>query len=89
MGTALVVWRKWTLPRMHKIAKPSRRTICNVLDELSQGYKARGDALGLQKVEECYDMARRMQTKLTKYNANEKLSSLHDVDGVTGDVPSA
>jgi hypothetical protein len=55
-----------------------------VLRELGRDAEARGDTLALHKIEEASDMAKRMQRKLTHYNQNEKLSSIVDVDGVTG-----
>ena len=46
-----------------------------MLRELARDAVARGDLVSLQKIEEAYDMAKRMQRKLTYYNANEKNST--------------
>lgn len=84
MGTELIVWRKNYI-RWLKPPKPAhKRTICEVLRELGRDAHERGDRVAMQKIEEAHDMAKRMQRKLTHYNANEKLSSIVDVDGVTG-----
>ena len=62
MGTEIVVWRKHPLKR----GKPPKkmRTICEVLRELHRDAMARGDAISMTKLEECHDMAKRMQYKL-------------------------
>lgn len=64
-GTAMVVWRKNPInPR--KQPKPFR-TICEVLRELYREAEARGDALAMARLDECHDMAKRMQQKLEEY----------------------
>lgn len=84
MGTALIVWRKHYV-KWWKPPKPiHKRTICEVLRELAREAEARGDTLSLHKIDEAHDMAKRMQRKLFHYNKNEKMSSIVDVDGVTG-----
>lgn len=62
MGTAVIVWRKHYLKR----GKPPKkmRTICEVLRELHRDATERGDTLSMHKLEECHDMAKRMQYKL-------------------------
>ena len=62
---ALVVWRKNYIKR----TKPPKafRTICEVLRELHHDAEARGDALSMTRIEECNDMAKRMQRKLEEY----------------------
>ena len=71
--------------RTGKPPKPAhKRTICEVLRELGRDAEARGDYLALQKLDEATDMAKRMQNKLQHYNKNERMSSIVDVDGVTG-----
>ena len=69
MGTALVVWRKNYIKR----GKPPKaiRTICEVLRELQRDAEARGDALSSSRIDECYDMAKRMQRRLESYKAGE------------------
>jgi hypothetical protein len=68
-GTALIVWRKnYINPR--KARKPIR-TICEVLRELYRDAEARGDALSMTRIDECHDMAKRMQKKLEEYNRRE------------------
>ena len=64
-GTALVVWRK----NYTKSRKPPKafRTICEVLRELYRDAEARGDALSMTRLDECTDMAKRMQGKLEEY----------------------
>lgn len=64
-GTALVVWRKhYIKPRK---PKKSIRTICEVLRELYRDAEARGDSLAMTRIDECHDMAKRMQRKLQEY----------------------
>lgn len=65
-GTALIVWRKNYI-RGLKPPKPFR-TICEVLRELYRDAEARGDALSMTRLDECNDMAKRMQRKLEEYN---------------------
>jgi hypothetical protein len=66
---ALVVWRKNPInPR--KPAK-SIRTICEVLRELYRDAEARDDGLSMARLDECHDMAKRMQKKLEEYNRRE------------------
>lgn len=84
MGTALVVWRKHYLNLKKPPKPPHKRTICEVLRELAREAEARGDTLSIHKLDEAHDMAKRMQRKLQHYNANERFSSIVDVDGVTG-----
>jgi hypothetical protein len=59
---ALVVWRK----NYTKARKPPKafRTICEVLRELYRDAEARGDVLSMQRIDECTDMAKRMDSKL-------------------------
>ena len=66
---ALVVWRKNYIKRT-KPPKPFR-TICEVLRELYRDAEARGDALSMTRIDECNDMAKRMDRKLREYNQNE------------------
>ncbi len=61
MSTALVVWRKNYI-KARKV-KPIR-TICEVLREMHRDAEAKGDALLLSRIDECYDMAKRMQRRL-------------------------
>ncbi len=61
-GTALVIWRKFK-PKRHKPPKQIR-TICEVLRELARDADARGDALSNARIEEAYDMAKRMDRRL-------------------------
>jgi uncharacterized membrane protein (DUF106 family) len=64
MGTALVVYRK------HHI-KPDKkkqlRTICEVLREMYRSAEEKNDAYLMTRIDECYDMAKRMQRKLQEY----------------------
>ena len=59
---ALVVWRKNYIKRT-KPPKPFR-TICEVLRELYRDAEARGDALSMTRIDECTDMAKRMDQAL-------------------------
>ena len=61
-GTALIVWRKHYL-RRGKPPKPFR-TICEVLRELYRDAEARGDVMSQHRIDEAYDMAKRMQRRL-------------------------
>jgi hypothetical protein len=63
-GTALVVWRKHPLNPGKRVRF---RTICEVLRELHRDASARKDALSMSRLEECHDMAKRMQRKLETY----------------------
>jgi hypothetical protein len=72
MGTALVVWRKHPLNPGKR--KPLR-TICEVLRELHRDAAARKDALSVQRIAECHDMAKRMQRKLEDYKFNSYIVS--------------
>lgn len=65
---ALVPWRR--NPVKHQT--PTFRTICSVLRELHET----ADAPARQKIEEAYDMAKRMQRKLLNYNKQEVYSSV-------------
>lgn len=65
-GTALVVWRKHYI-RPRKPPKPHLRTICEVLRELYRDAEARKDAVGMTRISEAYDMAKRMQRRLDEY----------------------
>jgi hypothetical protein len=64
-GTSVIVWRKYYI----KARKPPKtfRTICEVLRELYRDAEARGDAISMTRLEECNDMAKRMQRKLEEY----------------------
>ena len=66
---ALVVWRK----HYTKARKPPKafRTICEVLRELYRDAEARGDALSMTRLDECNDMAKRMDRKLREYAPHE------------------
>jgi hypothetical protein len=46
------------------------RTICEVLRELLMDAKAREDAVSVARIEEAYDMAKRMDRKLRKDDPN-------------------
>ena len=63
---ALVVWREHRI----KTRKPPKtfRTICEVLRDLYREGEARGDALSMARLDECNDMAKRMQKKLDVLN---------------------
>ena len=65
---ALVVWRKYHI----KARKPPKefRTICEVLRELYRSAEDRGDVWAMTRLEQCNDMAKRMQRKLEEYNPN-------------------
>ena len=65
-GTALVVWRKFK-PKAHKPPK-QMRTICEVLRELLRDADARSDALSIARINEAYDMAKRMDRRLRELN---------------------
>ena len=82
MANDLVLWKKWYLPRMLKQQKPHRRSICAVLIEIAKLHE--NEPLTMSKLEEAYDMGRRMQNKLTYYNERERFSGLYDTDGVDG-----
>ena len=66
---ALVVWRKNYVKR-EKIKK--LRTICEVLRELYRKAEERDDAFTMTRLEEAYDMAKRMQNKLKEYASKNK-----------------
>jgi hypothetical protein len=51
-----------------------RRTICEVLRELYRDAQARGDETSIARLNEAYDMAKRMDAKLRKYK-REKISA--------------
>ena len=55
-----------------------------MLRELARDAEGRCDLVSLQRIEEAYDMAKRMQNKLIYYNARERASSIINVDGVKG-----
>lgn len=61
MGRELVVWRKHYI-KPGKVKKT--RTICEVLRELYRDAQTRGDAISMDRLQECHDMAKRMQYKL-------------------------
>jgi hypothetical protein len=65
MGTALIVWRKHYI-RPRKPPKPFR-TICEVLRELYRDAEARGDTMSQHRIDEAYDMAKRMQRAIEQY----------------------
>ena len=69
-GTALVIWRKHK-PKAHKPPK-QMRTICEVLRELLRDADARCDTLSIARINEAYDMAKRMDLRLRQLN--EELS---------------
>jgi len=68
MTGAVVVWRKFPIER-NKEPQPVR-TICEVLRELDRDAKSRGDAISIQRIAECYDMAKRMHHRLLRYKAD-------------------
>jgi len=79
VGNNLVVYKK------HKIDPKNRktiRTICEVLREIYHSADKRGDTFTMNKVGECYDMAKRMQYKLFEYQKNKScLISIKNADG--------
>lgn len=79
MGTALVVWRKHYI----KPRKPKKeiRTICEVLRELYRDAEARGDTVSMTRLEECHDMAKRMQYKLFELQPDKNRRSLWTIAG--------
>jgi hypothetical protein len=67
---ALVVWRKFYIRQNRgkgKVLSKGVRSICEVLRELYRDAQHRDDALGMTKLEEAHDMAKRMQRKLQEY----------------------
>jgi hypothetical protein len=65
-GTALVVWRQHRPNPAWKPKTKKMRTICEVLRELLADANAREDAVSVARIEEAYDMAKRMDRKLRK-----------------------
>lgn len=60
-GTDIIPWRRHYIgPRPRK----SQRTICEVLRELHEDATARGDAVSLARIDEAFDMAKRMARAL-------------------------
>lgn len=64
MGTALVVYRKHHRIKPHKTV--GIRTICEVLREMYRSAEEKSDAYMLTRIEEAYDLAKRMDAKLAE-----------------------
>ena len=64
MGTALVPYRKYHI-KSDKIKK--LRTICEVLREMKRSAEEKNDPWMMMRIDECYDMAKRMDRKLADY----------------------
>jgi hypothetical protein len=69
-GKALVVWRQHRPRADWKPNTKKMRTICEVLRELLMDAQAREDALSVTRIEEAYDMAKRMDRKLKANDPN-------------------
>lgn len=82
MANDVIIWKKWYLPKMLKPSKPHRRNICAVIIEIAKLHQ--DDPLTMSKLEEAYDMGRRMQNKLIYYNERETWSGIKDTDGIDG-----
>ena len=80
VGRALVVYKKH---RLRADKKKQKRTICEVLREIGRSAEDRGDIFTLAKVDECYDMAKRMQYKLFEYQGDRSgyMVSILNPDG--------
>ncbi len=74
---ALVVWRKEPI----QFRSVRFRTICAVIRELYAAAEERSDHLALTKLDECHDMAKRMQRKLLNYHRGEVYSSVANPKG--------
>lgn len=64
------VGRRLVVRRLHQLRrrKPNpMRTICQVLRELHEDATARGDTVSMARIDEAFDMAKRMQYKLEQY----------------------
>jgi trans-aconitate methyltransferase len=72
MGTALVPYLKH---RIKSDKTKQLRTICEVLREMYRSSEEKQDLYMMTRIDECYDMAKRMQRKLQEYKFNDYIVS--------------
>lgn len=75
---SLIVWRKFYISDK----RVKVRTICDVIRELYSRAKERNDQIDMQRLEEAYDMANRMQNRLKFYSLKTKDRTTITVDDV-------
>lgn len=75
---SLIVWRKYYITDK----RVKLRTICDIIRELHARAKARNDHVDMQRLDEAYDMANRMQNKLKFYSLKTKDRTSLTIDDV-------